>query len=103
MTTVPASPATEPLVAGEESRSWARTAGLLDIANGMTVRADPAEVHFPNIDLTAHLLREPVGEWLGVDASVTFGRDGVGMTSSRLHDADGPLGTLVQCLTVRPR
>jgi acyl-CoA thioesterase len=92
-----------PLVADEEVSSWARAAGLLDLANGMTVRADPAEVHFPNIDLTAHLLREPLGEWLGVDASVTFGRDGVGMTSARLHDDEGPLGTLVQCLTVRPR
>jgi hypothetical protein len=95
--------ATQPLVAGELVSSWARAAGLLDLANGMTVRADPAEVHFPNVDLTAHLLRAPVGEWLGVDASVTFGRDGVGMTSARLHDAVGPLGTLVQCLTVRPR
>lgn len=94
---------TQPLVGGEEAGALARTAGLLDVANGMTVRADPAEVHFPNIDLTAHLLREPVGEWLGVDASVTFGHEGVGLTSSRLHDARGPLGTLVQSLTVRPR
>lgn len=94
---------TQPLVAGEEVGSLARTAGVLDLANGMTVRADPAAVHFPNVDLTAHLLREPVGEWLGVDASVTFGRHGVGVTSSRLHDVTGPLGTLVQSLVVRPR
>ncbi len=69
----------------------------------MTVRADPAEVHYPNVDLTAHLLREPVGEWLGVDVSITFGDNGIGVTESRLHDARGPLGTLAQCLTVRPR
>ena len=93
----------EPLVEGEEVGGLARTAGLLDMANGMTVRADPAAVHFPNVDLTTHLVREPVGEWLGVDASVTFGEHGVGVTSSRLHDAAGPLGTLVQSLTVRPR
>ncbi|GGL22174.1 thioesterase family protein [Phycicoccus endophyticus] len=92
-----------PLVAGEPVGATARLAGLLDIANGMTVRADPERVHFPNVDLTAHLLREPVGEWLGVDTSVSFGATGVGLTSSRLHDAQGPLGTLAQCLTVRPR
>ncbi len=94
---------TQSLVAGEEVGATARAAGLLDLANGMTVRADPSRVHFPNVDLTAHLLREPVGDWLGVDVSVTFGHHGVGVTSSRLHDAAGPLGTLVQSLTVRPR
>lgn len=92
-----------PLVADEPVGATARVAGLLDIANGMTVRADPREVHYPNIDLTAHLLREPVGEWLGVDASITFGDNGIGLTSSRLHDARGPLGSLAQCVTVRPR
>jgi hypothetical protein len=94
---------TRPLLDGEQVSPTARMAGLLDIANGMTVRADPELVHFPNVDLTAHLLREPVGEWLGIDASVSFGDTGIGVTSSRLHDARGPLGTLAQSLTVRPR
>jgi hypothetical protein len=44
-----------------------------------------------------------VGEWLGIDASVSFGDNGIGITSSRLHDARGVLGTLAQSLTVRPR
>lgn len=91
------------LLDGEEVSATARVAGLLDVANGMTVRADPERVHFPNIDLTAHLLRVPVGDWLGIDASVTFGDNGIGITSSRLHDARGPLGTQAQMLTVRPR
>lgn len=92
-----------PLLADEPVSTLARTAGLLDIANGMTVRADPRAVHYPNIDLTAHLLRLPAEGWLGVDASVTFGDSGIGLTSSRLHDETGPLGTLAQTLTVRPR
>ncbi len=95
--------ATEPLLTDEPVTDTARLAGLLDLANGMTVRADPAEVHFPNVDLTAHLLRAPQGEWLGVDTAVSFGPTGVGVTSSRLHDTSGPLGVLAQCLTVRPR
>ncbi|WP_235950590.1 thioesterase family protein [Phycicoccus flavus] len=92
-----------PVLAGEPVSPTARVAGLLDIANGMTVRADPAGVHFPNIDLTAHLLRVPEGEWLGIDSTQTFGDTGIGVTSSVLHDARGPLGSLAQCLTVRPR
>ena len=80
----------------------AATAGLLDVANGMSVRADPREVAFPNLDLTAHLVRPPVGGGLGLDSSVSFGPVGLGLTSSVLHDAEGPFGMLAQSLTVRP-
>ena len=81
----------------------AHHARLLDIANGMTVREDPRQVAFPNIDLTAHLFRQPAGEWLGFDTRVSFGPAGVGLTTSVLHDEAGPFGTLNQVLTVRPR
>lgn len=80
----------------------ASAAGLLDIANGMTVRADPREVAFPNVDLTVHLLAEPRGEWIGFDTAVSFGPGGLGLTSSVLHDVHGPIGTMTQALTVRP-
>ncbi|MFN7242916.1 MAG: thioesterase family protein, partial [Dietzia cercidiphylli] len=56
----------------------------------------------PNIDLTAHLFREPRGEWVGFDTRVSFGPGGLGLTSSTLHDESGPIGTLAQTLTVRP-
>jgi hypothetical protein len=94
--------ASQPLVAGEEASVLARAVGLFDIANGLTVRAHPDEVAFPNFDLTAHLFDQPQGEWLGFDTTVTFGADGVGLTSSVLHDHRGPVGTLAQILTIRP-
>lgn len=87
----------------EPVSATARAAGLVDIANGMTVRAAPADVAFPNVDLTAHLHRAPAGEWLGFDTTVTFGATGLGLTSTVLHDVDGPVGMLAQALTVRPR
>lgn len=80
----------------------ARFAGLLDIANGMTVRADPSAVAFPNVDLTAHFFEEPRGDWVGFDTSVSFGTTGIGLTSSVIHDQAGPVGTMAQILTVRP-
>ena len=92
----------ERLLDGEPVSPLARAAGLLDISNGMAVRVDPRQVAFPNLDLTAHLLREPSGDWLGFDTTVSFGANGVGLTSSVLHDADGPVGTMSQILTVRP-
>lgn len=91
-----------PLLAEVEVSTLARAAALLDIVNGMSVRADPRAVAFPNVDLTAHLLRPPEGDWLGFDLTVSFGPDGVGLTSSVLHDTTGPLGTVAQVLTVRP-
>ena len=91
-----------PLLEGEPVSDLARAAGLFDIANGMAIRADPAQVHFPNIDLTAHLVRDPRGPWLGFETRVTFGPGGLGLTSSVIHDLDGPVGTVAQSLTVRP-
>lgn len=90
------------LVSGESVSPSARAIGLLDIANGLAVRAEPAEVSFPNIDLTAHLFAEPRGDWLGFDTTVSFSADGLGLTHSIIHDESGPIGSSSQMLTVRP-
>ena len=90
------------LLDGEPVSPLARAATLFDLSNGMAVRADPKEVAFPNLDLTAHLFGMPEGEWLGFDTSVSFGHQGLGLTSTVLHDARGPIGMLGQALTVRP-
>ncbi len=90
------------LIDGEDASGLASAAGLLDIANGLAVRVSPQEVAFPNLDLTAHLFRQPAGGWLGFDTTVSFGAHGLGLTSSVLHDTDGPIGTMSQSLTVRP-
>lgn len=57
---------------------------------------------YPNLDLTTHLHRQPTGNWVGLDTTVTFGPAGHGLTSSVLHDATGPVGRAEQILTVRP-
>ncbi|PID53293.1 MAG: thioesterase [Micrococcales bacterium] len=78
---------------------------LVDTANGMNTRVHPQEWAFPNVDLTAHLYREPVGgpgRWVGFDTLVSIGGSGVGLTSTVLHDEQGPVGMCEQILTVRP-
>jgi hypothetical protein len=92
-----------PLVEDEKVSALARAAGLFDVANGLTVRRDPRQVTFPNLDLGAHLYRLPESEWLGFDTSVSFGPAGVGLTSTVLHDEHGPIGTISQSLVVRLR
>ncbi len=92
----------QPLLADESTSRLAGFIGMVDIANGMNVRVDPGEVAFPNVDLTVHLFRQPAGEWVGLDTTVSFGATGAGLTSSVLHDVHGPVGTVAQALTVRP-
>lgn len=90
------------LVAGEPASDLARYVALVDTANGIAVRMPPGEWMFPNVDLSIHLYRQPRGTWVGLDTTVVFGNTGVGLTTSTLHDLDGPVGRAEQILTVRP-
>ncbi|GAB3387219.1 thioesterase family protein [Humibacter soli] len=90
------------VVAGEPSSPHASFIALVDTANGIAVRQSPTEWMFPNLDLTVHLFRQPQGEWVGLDTTVTFGHAGHGLTSTVLHDEQGAIGRAEQILTVRP-
>ena len=91
-----------PLVHGEPIGRIPRLLGLVDFANGLTLRLAPTEVAFPNVDLTCHLFAVPEGDWIGFDTTVSIGPTGLGLTDSVLHDERGPVGTVQQILTVRP-
>jgi len=94
-----------PLIEGEPVSRVAAYLGLVDTANGLNVRLNPREWVFPNVDLTVHLYRTPEGgpgRWIGLDTLVTVGAEGVGLTSTTLHDERGPVGRAEQILTVRP-
>lgn len=89
------------IVADEESTPTAHFLRLADTANGVATRVSSTEWAFPNVDLTAHLHRAPGGEWVGMDTHVTISGRGHGLTSTVLHDEQGPVGTIEQILTVR--
>ncbi|MEU9339653.1 thioesterase family protein [Streptomyces sp. NPDC048278] len=91
------------LVAGGSAGPLASYLALVDTANGIAVRQPPAAWMFPNVDLTVHLHRQPRGAWTGLDTKVTFGPTGQGLTSTVLHDVEGPVGHASQILTVRPQ
>ena len=94
--------AEHPLIEGEDAGELATFLIPVDASNGIAVREKPREWMFPNLDLTIHLMRRPTGRWLGLDTTVSFGPTGQGLTSSVLHDQEGPLGSVQQTLTVRP-
>ena len=89
------------LVSGEPSQPLAEFMKYLDTSNGIAVRQSPKEWMFPNVDLTVHLFRQPVGRRVGLDTRVAFGARGIGLTSSVVHDLEGPVGTIQQSLTLR--
>jgi hypothetical protein len=91
------------LLAGEPVSPLADFVALVDTANGIAVRESPDEWLFPNVDLTIHLHRSPERGWVGLDTSVAFGADGLGLTESVLHDERGPVGRAAQALTIRRR
>ncbi|KAD3720565.1 thioesterase family protein [Arthrobacter yangruifuii] len=92
------------MVEGMPTSDLVRLVGMVDTANGISTRVPPGgdSYIFPNVDLQLHLHRDPRGEWLGLDTRVTFGTDGIGLTSAVLHDIHGPFGRSEQILTVRP-
>jgi hypothetical protein len=92
-----------PLTDKNDSGDVARLMGLVDTANGIAARVPPGKgsYAFPNLDLQIHMYRKPAGEWLGLDNAVSFGADGIGLTSTVLHDLSGPFGRAEQILTLR--
>lgn len=89
------------LVSGEDPHPLAEYSKLLDAANGVAVRVSPSEWMYPNVDLTLHFFTQPTGRLVGLDTSVAFGAQGIGVTSSVMHDAHGPVGTVQQSTTLR--
>ncbi|MBT2452714.1 thioesterase family protein [Streptomyces sp. ISL-43] len=92
-----------PLVAGEETRPLDRVLVAADSGNGISSVMDFGRYVFVNGDLTVHLHRHPVGEWVCVEARTSVDGGGIGLADARLHDEKGPIGRSAQSLFVAPR
>ena len=92
-----------PLLPGEETSPMSRTMLLADSGSGVSMALDPRTYIFINVDLTVILHRDPVGEWLLLDAVTTMDGTGTGLAETRLSDSTGEVGIGVQTLLVSPR
>ena len=92
-----------PLVDGETPSAYQRVAVAADSGNGISAILDYQAYSFVNSDLTINLLRQPVGEWICLDARTHLGSNGCGMAESALYDVQGLIGRATQSLAVRPR
>lgn len=94
--------ADRPLVAGASISQAMRVAAASDFCNASSA-LDFRHWTFLNADLTINLAREPVGEWILLDAHTWVGPDGAGLAMGRLADTTGYFGRCVQSLVIAKR
>lgn len=80
-----------------------RAAIAADFCNGTSAVLDFTQWTFINGDLTVSLAREPVGEWILLDAETWAGPDSTGIAAARLADRDGYFGRAVQSVLFEKR
>jgi hypothetical protein len=92
-----------PIVAGVEPSPRQRVMVVADSGNGASNVLDWGKYLFINTELTVHFVREPVGEWVCLDAETEIAEGGAGLARSVLSDPTGPVARGAQALLVAPR
>ena len=92
-----------PIVPGEPPSPLQRVLAVADSGNGISGELDLTKWHFINPELTVHLHREAVGEWICLEAQMAISPGGVGLATSVLSDLDGPIGVGAQSLLIAQR
>jgi hypothetical protein len=88
------------LVAGRVTAPIERVMVAADSGNGVSCALDYRRHLFINPDLSVHLHRHPVDDWVGLDARTELCEDGIGLARSRLFDAQGTCGYALQSLVL---
>jgi hypothetical protein len=91
------------IVPDEEPSPLSRVLAVADSGNGLSAELDLRRWHFINPELTVHLHREALGEWVCIDARTTISHGGAGLATTALADLEGPIGVGAQSLLVAPR
>ena len=95
--------ATRPIVADAAISPLMRAAIAADFCNGTSSVFDMKDWTFINADLSVSLGREPVGEWILLDAETWVGPDCIGIAAARLADTQGYFGRAVQSIIFEKR
>ncbi len=91
------------LVEGKPITPLQRLLACVDSASGVSAALDVRRWTFLNTELTVHVLRPPVGEWVCLDAETTLGPGAVGVATAAVHDERGLVARSSQALLVVPR
>ena len=92
-----------PLLPEQALTPLQRVAAAVDFASGIS-GVLPWDSHsFVNPDLTIHLFRPLIGEWVGMESATHHGSHGIGMTDTAVFDLDGRVGSSNQSLLLDVR
>jgi acyl-coenzyme A thioesterase PaaI-like protein len=94
--------ADRPLIEGFPISQAMRAVAASDFCNASSA-LDYRKWTFLNADLTVSMAREPVGEWILLDAVSWIGPDGAGLAMARLADMRGYFGRCAQSLVIEQR
>ena len=92
-----------PLIDGVATNALESMLLMLDSANGISAELDILQWTFVPVDLSFGLYRQPMGEWLGMEARTALGSEGIGQTTTTAFDSSGSVGHSMHTLFVRPR
>jgi acyl-coenzyme A thioesterase PaaI-like protein len=92
-----------PLVAGEPTSGLELIAAVGDFGNGIASVLSWEDHVFINPDLTLYIEREPVGEWVALQAQTRIGLGSVAVAESVLWDQQGRIARATQALLVARR
>ena len=83
-----------PVVEGEATTPFVRLAALADFTSGTANYLPIDRWSSINADISIHMLREPIGEWIAVDAVAHVAGDGIGHSPGDAvrHHRDGRVG-----------
>ena len=91
------------IVGDEPPSPLQRVLAVADSGNGISAVMSWDEWLFINPELSVHVLRPPVGEWVVLDAATTIATGGAALARSVLSDETGPVAYGAQSLLVAPR
>jgi hypothetical protein len=92
-----------PIIEGQPISAAMRAVIAADFCNGTSSVLDFRSWTFINGDLSVSLARDPVGDWVLLDAETWLGPDGSGIACARLGDAQGYFGRAAQSILIEPR
>ena len=91
-----------PVIAGEEPTPLQRILVAADFPNGISSELSWDEWLFINPDLTVYIEREPVGEWVALQAQTLITQGESALAQAVVFDTTGRIGRSLQSLYVAP-
>lgn len=93
---------TADFVAGEPLTPLLRAALMADFTNPLS-NSGPDGLAFINTDVSMYLVRDPRGEWIGMESAGHLGDEGIAFGTTWMYDQDGRIGHCVAGALPDPR